>query len=202
MLKQLITIVDLLLQVARHGSLWFARLGGFLLIATVFLIVIDIITRGLLGFSFGVSTEYSGYVLAISSSLAFAHALFMKAHIRIDVVYLTLNKALRTMMDVLALLAFVAFSFVVARAAWDFALHSLSRNSLSNTPLETPLWIPQVFWSIGLTWFCIAVVLLLARVLLALLSRDMDTVQALAGSATLDDQVRNEGAELSQGDAS
>lgn len=198
MLNRLIIIMDRLLAVARTGSLWLARLGGLLLIATVIMVVVEIAMRGLLGFSLGASTELSGYVLAISASWAFAHALFLKAHIRIDVVYLQLPQALRAAMDVLALVTFVLFSAVVARAAWGVAAESLSRGSLANTPLHTPLWIPQALWLLGLVWFCLAVVLLLVRVGLALLARDTQTVQSLAGSPTLDEQIRSEGGEIEE----
>lgn len=201
MLTRLITITDRLLAVTRTGSLWLARLGGLLLVATVIMIVTEIALRNLLGTSLGASTELSGYVLAISASWAFAHSLLLKAHIRIDVVYLQLPQALRAAMDVVALVAFAAFSIVFARAAWSVAAESFSRGSLANTPLETPLWIPQSLWFLGLIWFALAAILLLLRVLLALLDHDIDTIQYLAGSPTLDEQIRAEGGELEQGEA-
>ncbi len=193
LLKRLVELNDRLLAWAQAGSLWLARLGGLLLIATVVMITLNIATRSLLDHSLLAATEFSGYVLAICASWAFAYALLCKAHVRIDVAYLQFPQVLRAMMDIIALIAWLLFSIVVTRAAWGVAAESFSRGSLSNTPMKTPLWIPQTLWVLGLVWFGIVVVLLLARVLLAVLSRNPETIQFLVGSSTLDEQIRNEG---------
>lgn len=195
MLQRLIDINDCLLGLARTGSLWIARLGGALLIFTVAMITIDIISRSFAGRSILPSTEYSGYVLAICSSWAFSYALLCKAHIRIDVAYLSLPAMIRSMLDILALVAWLLFSVVVVKAAWGVTAESLGRGSLSNTPMQTPLWIPEALWVLGLLWFAIVIVLLLARVALAAAARDPETIQTLVGSATLDEQLNNEGAD-------
>src|SRR5699024_8741890 len=127
MLEQLTAINDRLLQIVRIGSLWLSRIGGLLLIATIILVVTEISVRAFLGFSLGLSTELSGYVLAICASWAFAHSLFLKAHIRIDVLYLQLPQIMRVILDVVSLAAFVLFSFVVAHAAWGLVTESYRR---------------------------------------------------------------------------
>src|SRR5699024_700193 len=129
MLKHLAGANTRLLGWAQKGSLWLARVGGILLFATVAMITINIVTRSLFGFSLLPSTEYSGYVLALCSSWAFAHALLDKAHIRIDVAYLQLPRAMRAALDILALLAFLLFAIVVGRAAWSVDRKSTRLNS-------------------------------------------------------------------------
>lgn len=193
MLERLANINDRLLDLAQAVSLWMARLGGILLVFTVIMITLDILSRSFLGHSLLPSTELSGYVLAICTSWAFAYALLCRAHIRIDVAYLRLPQALRAMLDILTLVAWLLFSITVVRAAWGVAAESFSRGSLSNTPLQTPLWIPQTLWVLGLAWLGIVIVLLLVRILLAMLARDFGVTQPLVGSPSLDEQLQNEG---------
>lgn len=199
MLDRLTTWLDRLIAAMDTGSLWLARLGGLLILATVAMVTLEVLSRALIGESLGASTELSGYVLAISSSWAFAHALFRKAHIRIDVAYMRLPETPRAVLDLLALAMLALVCVLVVGAVTDIAMHSFSRGSTANTPLQTPLWIPQGLWAGGLTWFTLAVLVLLARVLVALLARDPAAAQRVASSATLDDQIAAEGGESAEG---
>ncbi|SHF53612.1 TRAP-type mannitol/chloroaromatic compound transport system, small permease component [Modicisalibacter ilicicola DSM 19980] len=195
MLTRLTDWLDRLIAVMDTGSLWLARFGGLLILLTVGMVTLEVISRGIWGRSLGASTELSGYVLAISASWSFAHALFRKAHIRIDLVYLRLPLTARAILDLVALASLGLFCVFVAGAVLGVASHSYAQGSLANTPLQTPLWIPQWLWAGGMLWFSAAVTVLLLRVLLALLARQPEQVQRLAGSPTLDDQIESETAE-------
>src|SRR5690625_4145966 len=76
---------------------WISRLGiwagGLLLMAAVVMIVVEILMRRTVGWSFRGAHELSGYVLAISAAWSFAFALQEKAHIRVDVFYARLSRA-------------------------------------------------------------------------------------------------------------
>ena len=185
----MIETLDKLVKRVDRISLGLAYLGGAMLLATVALIAVEIVLRRIFSFALGLGFELSGYVLAISSSWAFAYALFHKAHIRIDAAYVRLAQKTQVAFDILALSVFVVFTLVVCHAAWGVVLESIDRGSLSNTPLQTPLWIPQALWVVGLTWFALATFLLLARVVAAAFSKDFDKVRELAGSPTLDEQL-------------
>ncbi|MCS4504278.1 hypothetical protein KBTX_01096 [wastewater metagenome] len=176
-------------------SLWLARLGGLLILATVAMVTLEILSRGLLGESLGASTELSGYVLAISASWSFAHSLLRKAHIRIDVLYVLMPRPVRAVLDLLALAMLALFCVFVVGAVTGVAGNSFADNALANTPLQTPLWVPQGLWAGGLIWFSLVVAVLLLRVLVALIARDPAGAQRVAGSATLDEQIEAEGGE-------
>ncbi|MDZ7809955.1 MAG: TRAP transporter small permease subunit [Arhodomonas sp.] len=132
------------------------------------MVALEIASRGLFGRTMGASTELSGYVLAISASWAFAYSLLEKAHIRIDVVYVLMPRPARALMDLLALTALALFCLFVVGAAGEVAMKSFIGGSDANTPLRTPLWIPQGLWAAGLAWFSLVVAALLLRVLVAL----------------------------------
>lgn len=189
MLARLTRWLDRLIVAMDTGSLWLARLGGLLILLTVGMVTLEVITRSVWGRSLGASTELSGYVLAISASWSFAHALFRKAHIRIDLLYLYLTRTPRAVLDLVALASLGLFCVFVVGAVIGVASHSYAQGSLANTPLLTPLWIPQWLWAGGMLWFSISVAVLLLRVILALVSLQPGQVQRLAGSPTLDDQV-------------
>lgn len=195
MLQQANSSLDRLLGVAQTGSLWLARAGGALILLTVAIVTIEVITRQLMGRSAVHATEITGYIMAVSTSWCFAHTLLCKAHIRIDALYLNFPTKVRAALDLLALLAMALFCVLVVGAVFDVAYASFADGATANTPLGTPLWIPQTLWLAGLTWFGFVVCLLTLRVILALCQGDIDGVQALAGSPTLDEQIEHENRE-------
>lgn len=189
MLDRTAAFLDRLLAYMDTGSHWLARAGGVLILATVALVIVEILSRQLLGRSTAAATELSGYVLAISASWAFAYSLFRKAHIRIDVVYMQMPLTIRAVLDAVALATLGLFCILVVGAAADVAWSSFQGGSRANTPLATPLWIPQGLWAVGLAWFAAAVTVLLLRVIVALVAADPRSVQRVAGSATLEEQT-------------
>ena len=192
MLDRLAKWLDTALSWVDRGSLWLARGGGVLILLTVAMVTVEILSRRFIGRSAVHATELTGYIMAISASWAFAYTLFRKAHIRIDALYLQLPVSVRSILDLLALATLGLFCVLVVGAALDVAMSSFNRGSTANTPLQTPMWIPQFLWAFGLCWFAFAVGLLLLRVLVGLAALDLKAVQRVAGSPTLDDQISAE----------
>ena len=184
---------------------WFDRVslfgvwgGGILLFASIGLIAVEIVLRKGFGTSLQGTHELSTYAFAISVSWALAYALFRKAHIRIDVLYVRLSPAYHLALDGLALLALSVFTVLVSWQAYDVLASSISRGSISNTPLGTPMWIPQLLWFVGLLWFTVCVVLLLLRTVVAAVERDTTLSARLVGSPTLEEEIEME-AEIDTG---
>src|SRR5690625_1958421 len=172
---------------------WISRLGiwagGLLLMAAVVMIVVEILMRRTVGWSFRGAHELSGYVLAISAAWSFAFALQEKAHIRVDVFYARLQPRWRAILDLLALTLTGLFALVSAQQTLGVLSTSIVRNSTANTPLSTPLWIPQILWWSVLAWFAVVTLLLWIRILIALLAGDLGRVDQLAGSLTLEEEI-------------
>lgn len=184
--------LDALIAKADRVSRWLAWAGGALLLLMVALIVVEILMRRLVGRGLGLSFEYSGYVLGISASWSFAYALFHKAHIRIDAGYVRLGEKGRQALDLLAMGCLAVFAVFAAQAAWGALDESLTRSTLSNSPLRTPMWIPQAMWVGGWLWFAFSVLLLMLRVSIAAALGDGETVRRLAGGSTIDEQIEEE----------
>ena len=189
------TTLDKLLDVVQIGSLWLARAGGVLILVTVAMVTIEVLSRRFMGRSAVHATELTGYIMAISASWSFAYTLMRKAHIRIDALYLNFPVKVRGVLDLVALLAMALFCILVVGAAFEITSDSYTGGATANTPLGTPIWMPQALWLLGLTWFSVAVGLVTLRVLFGLLGGDIDGVQRIAGSPTLDEQLSEENKE-------
>lgn len=189
------TTLDKLLDMVQIGSLWLARAGGVLIMLTVIMVTIEVLSRRFMGRSAVHATELTGYIMAISASWSFAYTLMRKAHIRIDALYLNFPVKVRGVLDLVALLAMALFCILVVGAAFGITSDSYSGGATANTPLGTPIWMPQALWLLGLIWFSISVGLLTLRVLFGLLGGDIQGVQRLAGSPTLDEQISEENKE-------
>jgi hypothetical protein len=58
---------------------------------------------------------------------------------------------------------------------------SLARGSLANTPLETPLWIPQSIWVGGWIWLSLVSGLLAICIFALIMQRRWRQVEDVAG---------------------
>lgn len=165
-------------------SRWAVWVGGALTLASVFLITYEVIARRAFGVSMGGADELSGYAFAISVTWAFAFTVLERANVRIDVLYQYLPVRLTAFLDWLALVTLGVFAVYLAYYGSQVAMLSWEQGSAANTPLGTPLWIPQTLWAVGLIWFVAVLLLMLVRASVALVTGDMSTVKTLAGMKT------------------
>ncbi|CAH1387506.1 TRAP transporter small permease subunit [Candidatus Nitrotoga sp. M5] len=180
MLVQLSALIALSHRVSR----WATWIGGGMMLCCAFLVSLDVISRKFFEFSISGSDEITSYVFAIGTTWALAFALLERYHIRIDIIYLTLPRRWAAFLDVLSLLAFLAFAGILSYRATVVFQTSVHFWSTANTPLQTPLAIPQGLWLIGIIGFTLIIVLLLARATIALLKGDLQTINDLAGIRT------------------
>ena len=171
--------------VARAG----AYVGCSMLLLAAGLIGIEVVARKFFQFSLGGADELASYALAIGMAWGYSSALFDRAHIRVDALYLRLPLSLRAVLDVVSLLAFAVFIGLLSYRALNVLQNTLEMNSRANTPLSTPLVIPQSLWLAGIVFFFLSLVILLARTSSALFSRDFATVQELAGAPSIETEV-------------
>jgi len=167
-------------------------IGGALTLACVFLISFDVIARKFLNFSVGGSDEISGYVFAISTSWSFALVLLQRGNVRVDVLYQHLPARLAALLDWLSIVALGVFIGFLTYHASSVAQTSWERQAAANTPLATPLWIPQGLWVLGLAWMCVVLALLLIPASIALVTGDTAGVQRLCGVRSAQEEAEEE----------
>lgn len=166
-----------------------AWVSGCILLGTSVLITVEVILRKLFTLSLGGADEISGYALAASCSWAFAYALFKKAHIRIDVLYVKFPQIVRNILDIASLILFGIYMSVLSYYAFEVFLISWSKNSTANTPLHTPLWIPQLIWALGLISCALAIYILLFATVSHLLRGDFNKMRQLSNPTTLEEEI-------------
>ncbi|MDN3522777.1 TRAP transporter small permease subunit [Halomonas ramblicola] len=169
-----------------HGA---AIAAGYAALGLSLLITFEVLARKLFGFSLQGVDEIGGYVLAIGVSFSFAYALLHRAHTRVDVLLTRLPGWLQAPLNVLAMLMLAAFSSFMLWRAIETLGETLEFGSLASTPLQTPLWIPQGLWVIGLGVFTILTVLLAARALLLLVGGRLAILDRDYGPRTTDDEL-------------
>jgi TRAP-type C4-dicarboxylate transport system permease small subunit len=153
---------------------------GLVLVAACAMIMLEIVMRRIAFGLIGGTDEISGYVMAGVVSWGAGYALIERAHIRIDLVHRRLPDLGRALLDILSLAALLATSVVILGYGWQVLAKSLASNSTANTPLETPLWIPQSIWLAGWLWFAAASAVLLCLTVWATLRRDWASVVEIA----------------------
>lgn len=170
-------------------SIW---VSGFAYILVCGLVAVAVLLRKFVGSTLGGIDEISIYVLAISSAWAFSFTLLERAHIRIDVLYNVLPTRVCAILDIVALAGLAWFTALLTYWAGNLFVTSAQFGSTANTPLQTPMWIPQGLWIAGLVVFLVTVALLLLRALWALLRGDLAEIRRVAGIRTVEDEIEDE----------
>jgi TRAP-type C4-dicarboxylate transport system permease small subunit len=174
----------------------FAGLGGVLLLLAAILVSAEVISRKLLTVVYSGSDELAAYLFAVGTTWSLAHVLVMRGHVRIDALYLRLAPRTRAVLDVLALLTLGVVALTMLDRSFDLAHSNYLEWNRANTPLRTPLSLPQMPWVFGLALFFFSICVALARASIALARGDLLTVSQTAGVASQDEEIESELASL------
>jgi TRAP-type C4-dicarboxylate transport system permease small subunit len=185
-------MLDAALRGAGHLARWGAWASGALFLAAAFLIAFDVTARKLFSVSIGGSDELSGYCLAMGAAWSYAFALLHRANIRVDALYKYFPRPARAALDLLALVALAGFMMVVSYYAFEVLASSLHFSSRANTPLQTPLWIPQAVWLAGFAFFLATLYLVTFKALLLFLRQKYPELDRLAGLPSAAEEVEEE----------
>jgi len=177
---------------AHHVSRILAWIGGALILGSALLVTVEVVIRKFFGMSLAGADEISGYAFGVATSLGFAFALFERAHIRVDALFLILPRFLRIILNLFGLALLIGFAGIITIMAWDLVADTLKHGSSSITPMRTPLAIPQIPWLTGWVLFVAAGVLLFVGALFSTLRGDSASADRLIGVKTLDEQIEDE----------
>jgi len=134
-----------------------ARVGGASLLAMAFVIVFEVFARKFFGFTITGIDETAGFVYACAMAWGFAFALFERAHIRVDLVHSQLPRGIQHILDATGLALMLGLAIFLCYRAYLLLEKSLSLKAVSPSPLQTPMWLPQGVWFVGLVFFAICV---------------------------------------------
>lgn len=165
----------------KRMSRWSAWVGGAAFTAVSIMVLLEVIGREFFGIRSAGSGEIAGYVFAVVTAWGFSYALFERAHIRIDFAYQKFGERLRGMMDLVGLLGMFLFSVVLSNKALDTLIESIEYDAVSTTSLQISLWIPQLFWAIGMIYFSVSVLGMFLYVLVLRMVGRRQTAHQVAG---------------------
>ena len=189
-----------LLDKVEHSLFSLSRLGvwcgGLMMLAAAVIIGVEVVLRKMFLVSLGGADEMASYALAIGTVWALSFALIERAHIRVDALYMRLPKRIGAACDILALLSVLAFTSILTWFAAHVFLTSWSFGATANTPIGTPLWIPQGLWVLGLVVFVLTSVVLIWRTSAAFLAGDIAAVSRIAGTKSIEEELGEEVAQV------
>ena len=165
-------------SVARAGAL----VGGYLLLAFAVMVGVEVIGRKFFNFSLQGVDEAGGYILAVATSFALSYALLRCAHTRVDLLISRLPQKARAVLNVFAAAATTAFAMFMGWCAINTLHESVALGSRASTPLQTPLWIPQGLWVVGLCTFALTAAGLTTAAIIHLARGDVRRVNAFCGT--------------------
>ncbi len=174
----------------------FAWLGGVLLLLAAILVSAEVISRKLLTMVYSGSDEIAAYLFAVGTTWALAHVLVTRGHVRIDALYLHLPARTRAALDLVALLTLGIVAAAMLDRSFDLVLSNYLEWNRSNTPLRTPLSLPQMPWVFGLALFLFSICVAVLRTSIALARGDLLVVSQTAGVAAQDEEIESELASL------
>lgn len=179
-------------SVLERVSLWAVWAGGAALLASAFMVTIDVIARKYLGVTMSGSDEITGYVFAGATTWAYAYCLLHRSNIRIDALYNLMPRTVRAILDIVGLILLLVFMGYFTQKAVGVFTESWENDSVSISALTTPLWIPQLIWLIGLLFFNITLIFMIVYTILSLFVGGPAAVQALAGTMSVQEEMDEE----------
>lgn len=177
-----------ILAVLDRLSVALAFVAGVAVFLLAFLIVVDVVARRLFQFSLQGTDELGGYVLAMVGSLGLAYVLSRRGFTRIDVLFRFFPFRLAAILHVLAYCSLAGLAIFFASQAIREFEETLLFDAHANTPLQTPLWIPQGMWVAGMSFFAVTAIIHALRSIAFLLA-DPGRLETEYGFSTVEQEV-------------
>jgi TRAP-type C4-dicarboxylate transport system permease small subunit len=186
------------MEVNKKIAFFTSCIFGYLCLGLSVFISVEVIMRKLFGKSLQGADELGGYVLAVTSTLAFCVALIGNNHIRIDIFHYRFPYKVQAFLNWVAKLATLFIAFLLAYSAVQVLRETISYGSTAPTPWATPLEYPQIPWTIGLVLFFLLSVYYLFSATRLLLSGRWDELRVLFQPKGSADEVKEELSDLAK----
>jgi TRAP-type C4-dicarboxylate transport system permease small subunit len=126
------------------------------LIAMILLIGSEAIVRNVFHSSLEITDEICGYLLVavtfLSMSVSEAHGAFH----RVELIQARMSFRARVWLQIGFDLAALVASALVTWQLTRLALNAWNSGDVAPTPLQTPLWLPQMVMGLGMAFLCVA----------------------------------------------
>lgn len=120
------------------------------IIAMGAVVILEIVTRNLFGFSFEISEEIGGYIIVGISFLSLPVCQVYRSYHHVQFVQARLSPRMRALSHVIFDLLSLLFCVVLIWQLTRFVMSSYRSEDQAPSLLATPLWIPQAVMPIGI----------------------------------------------------
>jgi TRAP-type C4-dicarboxylate transport system permease small subunit len=122
---------------------------GIAIIAMGAIVILEIVTRNLFGFSFEMSEELGGYIIVGISFLSLPVCQVYRSYHHVQFLQVRLSTRMRALSHLLFDILSLLFCLVLLWQLTRFVAATYRSGDVAPTLLATPLWIPQALMPIG-----------------------------------------------------
>ncbi|HVY17990.1 MAG TPA: TRAP transporter small permease [Rhodopila sp.] len=119
------------------------------IIAMGLIVISEIVTRNLFGFSFEVSEELGGYIIVGISFLSLPVCQVYRSYHHVQFVQARLSPRMQALSHILFDVLSLLFCLILLWQLTRYAMSSYQSGDQAPTPLGTPLWIPATTMPLG-----------------------------------------------------
>ena len=120
------------------------------IVVMVCLVVLEVLLRSTIGFSFGFVDELVSYLVVLTTFFGVCVTFRNNALFKVEMFYAKLSRASRRVLDVFHAVLSLGLCSILIYYAFFLISSSFRRGTFSQSKLETPLYIPQLIIPIGL----------------------------------------------------
>lgn len=128
----------------------FARSSEWILLLLALIIFYDVLMRYLFARPTIWALEISEYLLVYICFAGVTEAQRLRAHIKMRFFFNKFPEVIQLYLNLIFTLLTILFSFIIFLGAYDLAVTAFRLDAMSNTLLETPLFIPYALVPIGM----------------------------------------------------
>lgn len=146
-------------------SFYIAGIPGAVSVAVMALLLLaEIVMRGVFNRSIFLAQEYTGYLLIFFIFFSLAEALRKDRHIKITALTSYLPQTGQKVMAVFNALLTLVLMVVIIFVTFKSALFSFQAGEISDTIMETPMFIPLLIIPIGASFFALQLIVYIAGI--------------------------------------
>jgi TRAP-type C4-dicarboxylate transport system permease small subunit len=136
-----------------NGCMVICEIG---IVAIAVVVLTEIVTRNLFGFSFEASEELGGYIVVGISFLSLSVCQVYRSYHHVRFVQARLSARMRAASHILFDLLSLGFCVLLVWQLSRFVLQTWRAEDVAPTLLATPLWIPQTLMPLGALAACVS----------------------------------------------
>jgi TRAP-type C4-dicarboxylate transport system permease small subunit len=129
-----------------RGCMLLCEIG---IVAMAVIVLVEIVTRNLFGFSFEASEELGGYIVVGITFLSLSVCQVYRSYHHVQFVQTRLSPRMRAASHVLFDVLSLGFCLLLVWQLTRFVATSYRSEDVAMTLLATPLWIPQALMPLG-----------------------------------------------------